>query len=72
MAGAGSTALRRYGWVAGIVFVLAVVADVAIAVGIPINQNDSATKIAAELDQHSSNLIAIACVCVVYAAAFVV
>jgi hypothetical protein len=66
------TSWRRYGWVAGIVFVVAVVVDIAIAVGIPINQNDSSVKIASELDKHSSSLIAIACVCVVYAAAFVV
>jgi hypothetical protein len=55
---------------AGIVFVVAVVADIAIAASIPLDQNSSATKIARELDTHSGALIAIACVCVVYAAAF--
>jgi Domain of unknown function (DUF4386) len=56
--------------VAGILFVLALIADFAIAVGIPINQNDSAAKIATALDDHSTRLLVIAGVCVVYAAMF--
>lgn len=70
--GAERSIWHRYASIAGVIFVIAVIADIAIAAGIPINQNDSATKIAFELDKHSSNLIAIACVCVIYAAAFVV
>jgi hypothetical protein len=61
---------ERYAWVAGILFVLALVADFAVAVGIPINQNASAAKIATELDDHSTRLLIIAGVCVVYAAMF--
>ena len=41
---------ERYAWLAGILFVLALLADVAIAGGIPINQNDSAAKVATALD----------------------
>jgi len=65
-----STAGERYAWVAGIVFVLALLADVAVASGIPINQNDSAAKIATALDDHGTRLLVIAGVCVVYAAMF--
>jgi hypothetical protein len=40
-----------------------------VAIGIPINQIDSAAKIATELDAHRTQLLVIA-VCVVYAAIF--
>jgi hypothetical protein len=63
-------AWERWLWLAGIVFVVAVVADIAIAAGIPLDQSSSATKIARELDAHRSDLIAIACICAVYAFAF--
>jgi hypothetical protein len=36
-----SSAWERYAWAAGIVFVVALVAEVAISVGIPMNQDDS-------------------------------
>ena len=61
---------ERYGWLAGIVFVAAVVAETAISVTLPINQNDSAAKIATELDSHTTQILIVACLCVVYAAAF--
>ena len=64
------TAWERYAWVAGILFVLALVADFVVAGSIPVNQNDSAAKIAAELDAHRTQLLVIAGVCVVYAAMF--
>ena len=37
---------KRRAWAAGIVFVVALVAETAISAGLPINQNDSAAKIA--------------------------
>lgn len=37
---------ERRAWAAGIVFVLALVAETAISAGLPINQGDSAAKIA--------------------------
>ena len=61
---------ERYGWVAGVVFVAALVAETAISVTLPINQNDSAVKIATELDSHTTQLLVVVCLCVVYAAAF--
>lgn len=49
------TRWQRFGWAAGIVFVVAVIADIAIAVGIPVNQDDSPAKLASELDKHHGN-----------------
>ena len=73
MATAGpSASWQRFGWAAGIVFIGALIADFVVTSGIPINQNDSPAKIATELNQHSTRLIIVACVCVVYAAAFLV
>lgn len=63
---------ERYGWTAGLVFVVALIADLIVATGIPLDQNASPAKIAAELDRHSTRLIIVACVCAVYAAAFLV
>jgi hypothetical protein len=65
----GSTA-HRWPWVAGIVFVVALVAEAVISVAIPIDQNDSATKIAHELAVHQDRLLVVAGLSVVYAAAF--
>src|SRR5690242_8177288 len=64
--------MRRYAWGAGLVFVLALVAEVVIAVGIPLNQDDSAATIARELHAHERRQIAIACLSAIYAAAFVI
>jgi hypothetical protein len=61
---------ERYAWAAGVVFVVAVVVETAISVTIPISANDSATKIATELAAHRTRLLAVFCVCVVYAASF--
>jgi hypothetical protein len=61
---------ERYAWAAGVIFVLALLVDFVIAASIPINQNDSAVKIATELNANSTRLLVIAGVCVVYAAMF--
>jgi hypothetical protein len=63
---------ERRAWVAGVLFVVALVAEVAIAAGIPINQDDSAAKIATELDDHRERLLVIAYLSVVYAVMFVI
>ena len=65
-----SPAWERYAWVAGILFVVAVVTESAISLGIPINQNDSAAKIASALADHRTRLLVVEGVCVVYAAMF--
>ena len=61
---------ERYAWVAGILFVLAVVVETTVSLGVPINQNDSAAKIASALADHRTTLLIVECLCVVYAATF--
>jgi hypothetical protein len=41
-----SGAWERYAWAAGIVYVIALVAETVVALGVGVNQNDSAAKIA--------------------------
>jgi hypothetical protein len=71
--GAGTRASStwvRYAWVAGILYVLAVVVESAVSLGVGINQNDSAAKIASQLADHRTTLVVVTCLCVVYAAMF--
>jgi hypothetical protein len=67
-----SRAWERYAWAAGILFVMALLVEVVVAVGIPINQDDSAAKISNALQEHDTRLLMIACLSVVYAVAFVI
>ena len=62
----------RYAWTAGIVYVIALVAESVVAVGVGLTQNDSAAKMASGLYEHRDRLLVIACLSVVYAAAFVI
>jgi Domain of unknown function (DUF4386) len=50
--------------------VLALVAEAVVSVGVPLNQNDSATKIANGLYEHRQRLLAVAFLSIVYAVAF--
>ncbi len=64
---------ERYAWAAGIVYVLALVAEVVIGIlGGGLSQNDSAATIATSLHVHDQRLVAIAWVSVIYAVAFVI
>jgi hypothetical protein len=63
---------ERRAWMAGIVFVVAVVAETAISAGIPVNQDDSATTIAGALRDHRNVVLVAAYLAVVYAVAFVI
>ncbi len=65
-----TSAWERYAWIAGIVFVVAVLAESVVGGAIPINHNDSAAKIATELDVHSTQLLVVSWLSVVYAVAF--
>ncbi len=67
-----SSAWERYAWVAGIVFFIALVAETVVALGVGVNQNDSAAKIANALYDHRGRLLAITYLSVVYAAMFLV
>ena len=57
---------------AGIVFVIAFVAETVISAGVGVNQNDSAAKIANALHGHRETLLVVAYLSVVYAAMFLV
>jgi hypothetical protein len=63
---------ERRAWVGGIVFVVALLAESVISGAIPINQDDSAAKIARELHEHRDRLLVVAYLSVIYAAAFVI
>lgn len=62
----------RRAWAAGIVFVVALVAETAISAGLPINQDDSAAKIAGALREHRNTVLLAAYLSIVYAVAFVI
>jgi Domain of unknown function (DUF4386) len=66
------SAWERYAWVAGILFIVALVAEFVVAVGVELSQNDSAAKIANGLHVHETRLIVIACLSVVYAVLFAI
>jgi Domain of unknown function (DUF4386) len=63
---------ERRAWAAGIVFVVALLAETAISAGLPINQDDSATKIARQLQDHRHTVLVATYVSAAYAVAFVI
>ena len=67
-----SGAWERCAWAAGILFVIALVAEIVVAVGVELSQNDSAAKIANGLHAHETRLIVVACLSVIYAVMFVI
>jgi Domain of unknown function (DUF4386) len=68
-----SSAWGRYAWVAGILYVVALVAETVVGLlGGAVSQNDSAAKIANVLYDHRGRLLVITCLSVVYAAMFVI
>jgi hypothetical protein len=56
----------------GIVYVIALVAESVVAIGVGLTQDDSAATMASALYEHRDRLLVIACLSVVYAAAFVI
>lgn len=62
----------RYAWTAGVLFVVALVAESVISTGVGLSQDDSAGKIASGLYEHRDRLLLIAYVSVIYATAFVI
>ena len=67
-----SRAWERYAWAAGIVFVVAFVAETVVSIGVGVNQNDSAVNIANALHDHRQRLLVITYLSVVYAAMFLI
>ena len=59
-------------WAAGIVFVLALLAEAVISAGIPINQDDSAAKIAGAVRDHRHTVLVAEYLSTIYAVAFVI
>lgn len=72
MSGRTARVWERRAWASGIVFVVALVAETVISTGLPINQNDSAAKIAGALQDHRRTVLVAAYLSVVYAVAFVI
>jgi Domain of unknown function (DUF4386) len=72
MSGSQASGWGRRAWIVGIVFVLALLAEAVISAGIPINQDDSAAKIADALHDHRDRVLVAAYLSVVYAVAFVI
>ena len=67
-----SRGCERYAWVAGVIFVIALVAESVIAIGVGVTQNDSPAKIARALYVHRERLLVIAYLSVVYATTFLI
>jgi hypothetical protein len=67
-----SSTWQRYVWVAGVAFVIFFVAETVVSVGVGVNQNDSAAKIAHALHVHRERLLVVAYLSVVYAAMFLI
>ena len=65
-------AWERYAWAGGVVFVAALLAEAVISAVLPINQDDSAVKIATEIADHRHVVLVAAYLSVIYAAAFVI
>jgi Domain of unknown function (DUF4386) len=63
---------ERRAWAAGIVFVVALLAEAVISTGLPINQDDSAAKIADALRDHRKTVLVAGYLSTVYAVAFVI
>jgi hypothetical protein len=63
---------ERLAWVAGIVFVVALVAEAVISTGVGLAHDDPAGKVARRLDEHHRRLVVVACLSVVYCPMFVI
>ena len=62
----------RYAWATGLLYVAALVAEAVVSLGLPLNQDDSAAKIAHELDRHSQRVLVVVALSIVYALSFLV
>ena len=67
-----SRAWERYLWLGGALFVVALVAETIVEVGVHLSLNDSEGKIAAGLQDHHRRLILVACLSILYTPAFVI
>src|SRR5262249_16015602 len=65
-------AWNRRAWAAGIIFVVALLAEAVISTALPINQDDSAVKIARALQDHRKTVLVAGYLSTIYAVAFVI
>ena len=63
---------ERFAWLGGILYVVALVTESIVSVGVKANQNDSAAKIAGELSDHHKRVVVVACISIFYAVGFVI
>ena len=71
-AGHPSGSWQRYAWVAGIVFVVALLAETVVSLAVGLGHDDPAAKVARRLDAHHRRLVVIACLSVIYAPMFLI
>ncbi|HEX5479993.1 MAG TPA: hypothetical protein VFY79_09775 [Dehalococcoidia bacterium] len=67
-----ASVMERWAWAAGLLFVVALLLEAGVSAVIPINQDDSATKIATELAAHRQRVLFVAYCSTVYAPMFVI
>jgi hypothetical protein len=67
-----SSAWERCAWAAGVLFVIGLLAESVVSLGVGVNQDDSAAKIANALHDHRGRLLVIAYLSVVYAVMFLI
>ncbi len=61
---------ERYAWAAGILYVAALIAEIAVGASLGINQDDSTAKIVSRMHEHRDRLLVTAYIAVVYSVAF--
>src|SRR5689334_9238155 len=69
--GSGLRALTRFAWLGGLLYVVALITETVISVGIKVDQNDSAAKIATALDVHHTRVVVVFCISILYIVGFV-
>jgi hypothetical protein len=72
MVTSGSRGWERYLWLAGTLFVVTLVAETIVEVGVHLSLDDSEGTIAAGLQDHHRRLILVACLSILYTPLFVI
>jgi hypothetical protein len=68
----GAQSLQRHAWIAGIVYVVALLAESIIATGVGLTHHETPQSVAQSVGDHHTRLLLVAYISIVYAAAFVV
>jgi hypothetical protein len=67
-----SKSSERWAWLAGIAFVIVLIAEIVVSFGVGLSNDDSAAKIALGLAHHHKRLVAIACLSVIFTPLFLI